>query len=146
MWKLVLTILIQVSICKSQSDKDLFLLKADGFLEVGSSGIADYILELSLLEEDDSIKKHLTTFYFVGVSKASKLSASELEKGVHPSFLLNDYKSFYGNFTEKEYWINSEGERLTYNLNSRYNKIFILEKINGVWLKTEVSQADVILD
>ena len=129
----------------NQSDSTLFLIKDEGYKDTGNQEVMDYMVDLSFFETKNEFKSKLPTIYFVSISKKMAFDTVS-SKVIGSSELREAYKKQFNYFSKDMYWIDNNGKRISFDLNTMYRRIYIIEKIDSQFYKTEVKQADVIID
>lgn len=130
---------------KEKNEAVLYLLKDEGFKDSGSKDVMDYLVDLSFFETEPGLKSKLPELYFITVSKRVSIDTPP-KKLINTKALKEIYKKHYDFFGKDNYWIDEHGNRISFDLNNMYRKIYIIEEINYVLYKTEVKQADIIID
>ncbi|MFT7421290.1 MAG: hypothetical protein ACI9QN_002218 [Arcticibacterium sp.] len=150
--KLLLTIII--SMFAIQQDRVLYIMVDDTFLNIPERRYAENTaintfctLELSKLEKDKSIKKHLGSIYFDIVGDEEKASLSEVEQAKSTAWILEKYKTTFGNFKKRKYALGEDGKLIAFDLNAEFDQIYLIIK-NGDkdYIKFKVKQSQITID
>jgi hypothetical protein len=150
--KLLLTIII--SMFAIQQDRVLYIMVDDTFLNIPERRYAENTaintfctLELSKLEKDKSIKKHLGSIYFDIVGDEEKASLSEVEQAKSTAWILEKYKSTFFYFKKGKYALGEDGKLIVFDLNAEFDQIYLIIK-NGDkdYIKFKVKQSEISID
>jgi hypothetical protein len=150
--KLLLAIIISLSAIHQNSV--LYIMVDDAFRNIPDRRYAENTaintfcaLELSKLEKDKSIKKHLGPIYFDIISDKERASLSEVKQAESTAWILEKYKTTFGNFKKRKYALGEDGKLIVFDLHAEFDQIYLIIK-NGDkdYIKFKVKQSEITID